>query len=190
MVRSAKFWIQMAVFQVFFGLVVFAITRDYYIDDAAPVSTLPKIVSQPKIEWPGGITKTDPAQFGSLASIPVSDDPAEISRQANEFFANKEYGKAAHLYEQLLLFAPDNVITYNNLGITLHYLGRSDEALGRLNEGVAVDPKNQRIWLTLGFVNSQSGDTEQARIALTTAVELDAESKVGQSAAEMLENLP
>ena len=175
MVRSAKFWIQMAVFQVAFGLAVFAITREYYIDDATPVSTIPWIVSQPKIEWPGVSTKTDPAQFGSLTSIPVSDDPAEISRQANEFFAKKEYSKAAHLYEQLLPFAPDNVTTYNNLGLTLHYLGKSTEALRRINEGIAVNPKEQRIWLTLGFVNSQRGNTEQARIALTTAVELDAE---------------
>jgi Flp pilus assembly protein TadD len=82
------------------------------------------------------------------------------------------------------------VNTYNNLGITLYYLGRSTEALRILNEGVAVDSTYQRIWLTLGFVNSQVGNAEQARQALTTAVQLGADSEVGRTAQEMLGNLP
>jgi Flp pilus assembly protein TadD len=82
------------------------------------------------------------------------------------------------------------VDTYNNLGITLHYLGRSAEALRWLNEGIAKDPTYQRIWLTLGFVNSELGDTGQARIALTKAVQMGADNEIGQSAVRMLENLP
>jgi tetratricopeptide (TPR) repeat protein len=73
------------------------------------------------------------------------EDPVEVTRQANEYFANKQYYKAADLYERLLVFGPNNVDTYNNLGITLHYLGKSSEAILRLNEGVAIDPTHQRI---------------------------------------------
>jgi len=83
----------------------------------------------------------------------------------------------------------NDVDTYNNLGITLHYLGRSTEALDILNKGVAVDSNHQRIWLTLGFVNKQLGDIEQARRALTTSVQLGADTDVGKSAAKMLEGL-
>jgi len=89
-----------------------------------------------------------------------------------------------------LVLEPNDVDTYNNLGLTLHYLGRSTEALDKLNEGVAVDPTYQRIWLTLGFVNRQLGNTGQARTALTTAVKMDADSEIGQSATKMLEELP
>ena len=64
------------------------------------------------------------------------------------------------------------------------------KALGKLNEGVGVDPTSQRIWLTLGFVNSQLGNTEQAHTALTTAVKINADNEIGQSAVKMLENLP
>ncbi len=102
----------------------------------------------------------------------------------------KQYDRAADLYERLLVFGPNNVDTYNNLGITLHYLGRSAEALRKLNEGVAVDPTYQRIWPTLGFVNSHLGNTEQARTALTTAAKMGANNEVGQSAVRMLEDLP
>jgi hypothetical protein len=55
---------------------------------------------------------------------------------------------------------------------------------------VTVDSSYQRIWLTLGFVNSQLGNTGQARLALTTAVQMGADTEVGQSAQEMLSNMP
>jgi predicted Zn-dependent protease len=181
MIRSARFWILMTVFQVVFGLAIFTITRQYYIHNSDNVSAEPT----------DRITSTNPAQFGlPRSSQPIIEDAALISRQAEEAFANNQYSRAAELYEQLLALSPNNVTAYNNLGITLHYLGRSAEALRKLNEGVAVDPTHQRIWLTLGFVNSQLGDTEQARTALTSAAQMGTDNEVGQSALRMLENLP
>ena len=93
------------------------------------------------------------------------------------------------MYERLLVFDPGNVDTYNNLGLTLHYLNRSTEALGKLNDGIAVNPEHQRIWLTLGFINSQLGNTEQARAALTRA-QVGTDTTIRESAAQMLEALP
>ena len=113
-----------------------------------------------------------------------------MSRKADEFFANKQYARAAELYERLLVFSPNNAEIHNNLGLTLHYLGRSNEALRRLNAGVAADPTHQRIWLTLGFVNSQLGNTEQARSALTTATQVGTNESIRESAIKMLEDLP
>ncbi len=180
MIRSARFWIMMTVFQVVFGLAIFTITRQYYIHNSDNVSAEPT----------DRITLTNPARFGlPRSSQPIIEDAALISGQAEEAFANNQYSRAAELYEQLLALSPNNVTAYNNLGITLHYLGRSAEALSKLNEGVAVDPTYQRIWLTLGFVNSQLGDTEQARTALTSAAQMGTDNEVGQSALEMLENL-
>lgn len=191
MTRSLKFWVSMTLFQVIFGLAVFAITREYYNYEPDSVSANSTVIRQPSLASPYGITETNPAQinastFGDIAI----QDPVEISRQADEFFANGQYDRAAGLYQRLLELAPNNVDTYNNLGITLHYLGRSTEALDKLNEGVAVDATYQRIWLTLGFVNSQLGNSEQARAALTTAVKMGSDNEVGQSAVKMLENLP
>jgi len=135
--------------------------------------------------------ETEIARLSSSAlSQPTIQDPSEMSRQAGEFFTNRQYDRAAELYERLLAFNPNDAETYNNLGITLHYLGRSTEALRRLNEGVAVDPGHQRIWLTLGFVNSQLGNTEQARTALTTAAQIGSDDSIRQSAMRMLEDLP
>jgi predicted Zn-dependent protease len=191
MIRNAKFWILVTVFQVIFGLVVFAITRQYYIHDPNEVSANTGVISQPSLEWPERSTENDLEQLITAFPGPsIIQDPVALSRQADEFFANQQYDQAANLYEQLLASGSNNVDTYNNLGITLYYLGRSTEALGVLNEGVAVDSTYQRIWLTLGFVNSQLGNTEQARLALTTAVQLGTDTQVGQSALKMLESLP
>jgi tetratricopeptide (TPR) repeat protein len=191
MVQNLKFWIPMTVFQIVFGLTIFSITRQYYIPDSDNVSDDPIEIRQPSFVWPDSITETNPSQLNSSTfSQSTIEDPAEISRQANEYFTKKQYDKAAELYERLLVLGPNNVETYNNLGITLHYLGRSTEALRRLNEGVVIDPTHQRIWLTLGFVNSQVGNTENARTALTTATKMDADNEIGKSAVKMLENLP
>ena len=191
MIGSAKFWISMAVLQVLFGLAVFSVTREYYIGDADNVSAQQSTTDQSALGWPDGITETYIAGLvSSSINDPTIQDPVEISRQADEFFANKQYDRAVDLYEQLLVFSPNDPEVYNNLGLTLHYLGRSTEALRRLNDGVAVDATHQRIWLTLGFVNSQLGNTEQARTALTNAAQIGADESIRQSAMKMLEDLP
>lgn len=191
MTGSARFWIATTAFQVVFGLAVFGITRQYYMDDSDAISAEPTVTGEPSIIWADPSTEPSPAQLGSSTSgQPIAEDPAQISRQASEAFANQQYNQAAQLYEQLLALNPDDVNTYNNLGITLHYLGRSAEALRRLDEGVALDPTYQRIWLTLGFVKSQLDDIEQARAALTTAAQMGTANEVGQSALRMLETLP
>lgn len=186
MKRSVKFWVSMAIFQVAFGFAVFAITRDYYkAEDTVAVSSDP-----PRVTTADRFASIDPTLLGSLGSnAAFPQDPIEISRQANEHFANGQYARAADLYEKLLAMDPGNVDTLNNLGLTLHYIGRSQEALQKLNEGVTVDPTYQRIWLTLGFVNSSIGNNTAAREALSTAADMDPDSEVGRSASRMLEDL-
>ena len=188
---SAKFWIQMILFQVIFGLTIFTFTRQYYMQDPGKTGATPAVISQSAPAGPHRAMETELTQFDPvIPGVMKSEDPAVLARQADEFFAKEQYQQAADVYQQLLATGQNEVDTYNNLGITLHYLGRSTEALDVLNKGVAVDSNYQRIWLTLGFVNKQLGNNEQARMALTTAVQLDAANDVGKSAAKMLEGLP
>lgn len=190
MLRDSKFWISMAVFQAFFGFAVFAITRDYYRQEAPKVRAHPSVISPSASTWQGisenDISRLAPAAFGAESV----QDPAAISRQADDFFATRQYGQAANLYKRLLDFDPQNAEVHNNLGLTLHYLGRSDEALAYLNDGVALDSTNQRIWLTLGYVNSQLGNIEQARTALDKATDIGDSESIRQSAQRMLDELP
>lgn len=190
-ISGARFWILLTIFQVIFGLAVFALTRQYYIQNPDSVSASPAVQRQPSLAWPDDSTVTDLARDMSASPGQAAvKDPVATSHLADEFYVKKQYQEAAALYRQLLASGSNDVNTYNSLGITLHYLGQSTEALRILNEGVAKDSSYQRIWLTLGFVNSQLGNVEQARSALTTAVQMGADNEIGQAAAEMLDDLP
>ncbi len=183
---NVTFWVSMAVFQVAFGFAVFAITRDYYKPEpVAAASNEP-----PAITTADRFSSIDPSlitTLGNNAAFP--QDPLEVSRQADESFVRGDYVRAVELYGKLAELDPGNVDTLNNLGLTLHYTGRSEEALQKLNEGIAADPNYQRIWLTLGFVNSSVGNTQAAREALNTAMAMDPDSDVGRSASRMLDEL-
>jgi len=188
--NTPKFWILLAVFQLAFGLAIFAITRQAYLPDPVSIDEIPAALGQSSLEWTDRISEISPALANSTTSNQVAlNDPVELSRQADQYFANQQYAVAAGLYEKLVEIAPNNVDALNNLGITLHYLGRSGEALDWLKAGVALEPANQRIWLTLGFVNSQLGNIDEARTALSTAAGMGTENAVGQSAKKMLDDL-
>lgn len=189
--RDKKFWTLLLVFQVFFGLVVFAVTREYYMPDETAPRGHTLTAAPAASGWSRGMTATDVARLTSPGLVDTApSDPAEIYRRAEEFFVARQYAQAAQLYEQLLTFSPNDAEIYNNLGLTLFYLGRGDDALARLNEGVTKDPAHQRIWLTLGYVNSQLGNVQQAREALTKAAETGGNASIREAALEMLAKLP
>lgn len=191
MTRDKKFWTLLLIFQVFFGLAVFAVTRDYYLEDVDTGRRHALSAAPSSPAWSRGMTASDVSRLSSPGLVDTTlSDPAEIYRRAEEFFASRQYAQAAQLYEQLLDFSPNDAEIYNNLGLTLFYLGRPDESLRQLNEGVAVDPGHQRIWLTLGYVNSQLGNAESARAALTNATERGDNASIREAAEKMLAELP
>lgn len=190
MFKSPKFWIPMVAFQIVFGLSIFTITRQYYIQDLVDTGAVPTGTEQASIAMPSQSTSMNTSLSNLMTFTPSPTDPVEIARLANEYFSLSQYDRAAEMYQQLLTLNPSNVDIYNNLGITLHYLGKSTEAIDKLNEGATLDPTYQRIWLTLGFVNTQLGNLEQARSALEAAVKIGTDNDVGRSAEQMLAELP
>lgn len=189
MSRSVNFWVPMIVFQIAFGVTVFAITREVYMQPEQPVKASSTMVSKP---WQGsavGGPASGMAQPMPLGQVDLSD-PEAMSRQADDYFAAQQYDLAADLYQQLVNTGTSDANVYNSLGLTLHYLGRSGEALKVLNTGAGMDPAYQRIWLTLGFVNAQAGNVDEARKALQSAIDLGADNQIGLSAAEMLAQFP
>ena len=186
MKKNVTFWVLLALFQVAFGFTVFAVTRDHYKPEPARAAS----TETPRVTTADRFSSIDTSLLGTIGSnAAFPQDPLEVSRRAEQSFARGEYAAAAELYGQLAAMDPGNVDTLNNLGLTLHYIGRSDDALQKLNEGVAIDPNFQRIWLTLGFVNSSVGNTQAAREALSKARDMDPDTDVGQSASRMLDEL-
>ena len=185
-------WLLLAVFLAFYGFAVFALTRDYYIRH-------PVRPSLPQGQAAGGADPPSPVQRPSSGAgipgldpgdaVPQSieeDDPLLLGERADRLFAERRYREAIPLYRRVLELTPDDVETYNDLGLALHYLGDSAAALETLRAGAAGAPDFQRIWLSLGFVSLQAQDAEAARVALTRARDLSPDNSVGQEAVRLL----
>lgn len=176
------FWVALAVFQIAFGSLVFLVTRSYYIDQGAPFVASPDF--SPDAIGGTALTSQQPA-----VDLDAPRSVEEIAQLADQHFSARQYEAAAALYEQLVASDRSNVDLLNNLAITLHYVGRSEEALALIDEGIALNSDHQRIWLTRGFIMSELGDKEAATAALTTAIAIDDASEIGESARRMLSDI-
>ncbi|MGB5733958.1 MAG: tetratricopeptide repeat protein [Thiohalocapsa sp.] len=183
-------WLIAIAFLAFYGFSVFAVTRDYYL----------RHPPRPAQASATGLPATDAAlgaQMRAAAQDAGPDIPAELlasdpnllSQEADRLFAAQRFAEAVPLYRKALELDPSDAGTNNDLGLALHYMGNSIEGVDVLRAGAAEAPEFQRIWLSLGFVAAQAGQTEQAREALTKAQAIDPRSDVGIEAANMLRAL-
>ena len=191
---SPLHWLVVAVFMAFYGFAVFALTRDYYLRHPIrpPLAQVPgQTLAQ--TSPPAGNQAPRPAAGISgldLANaVPQSiedGNPALIGERADRLLAERRYAEAIPLYRRVLELMPDDVETYNDLGLALHYAGDSADALEVLREGAAGAPDFQRIWLTLGFVSLQVEDAAGARVALARARDLGPDNAIGKEAVRLL----
>jgi tetratricopeptide (TPR) repeat protein len=182
-------WLLFSISLFFYGFAVFALTRDYYLRHP------PRPVAAAEVA--GGSMATgdriDAANRRALAdagsSLPpalLEADPVLLGQEADRLFAARRFEAAVPLYRRVLELAPEDVDARNDLGLSLHYLGDSDQALQVLEVGAEAAPDFQRIRLTLGFVAAQAGELALARDALRMAHELDPETAIGAEAARLL----
>ena len=210
--RGLALWLAIIAFQIVYGVAVFLITRQLYQDQPVATGRGRDMFQSPTLGVPHPIPQgMQNRRTGSLpgserftledaerlvagrasgGNPAASTDLEELSRVADQHYLDGLYQQAAAEYARVLEQAPNNLDVYNNLGLTLHYVGRSREAVETLEKGIAVDATHQRIWLTLGFVQWGRGDVSAARPALTKAAELDPESRVGREAKRLLDELP
>lgn len=115
------------------------------------------------------------------------DNPDLLIRLGDAYFSQRRFNEAAKYYKKCVEVAADNPDVYNNLGLTLHYLGDSAEGLRYIDQGIEKDPYLQRIWLTKGFIlASGMGNLEGAKSAWEKARAMDPDSQVGKAASEYL----
>ena len=67
-------------------------------------------------------------------------DGEAIDRLAMLRFGQQRYAAALDLYQTLLQISPGNANTHFNLGATLYYLGRVDEAVRSFEHALSLDP--------------------------------------------------
>lgn len=108
------------------------------------------------------------------------------ARLGDLYFENARFEKAIQEYQKVLVLNAQDVDTYNDLGLALHYTGRSGTAIDTLKKGTAVNPSFQRIWLSLGFVLASTGRNEEAREILQKAIQINPDTDIGVEAERML----
>jgi tetratricopeptide (TPR) repeat protein len=176
-----KKWIIIALFLVVFGIGIFVLTRHYY------------KIEQPKdMREQRGVVTGPIRDSGTIAPLPFekegidTESPEALARLGDRYFESSRFEQAAEIYKKVLKLNPNDVDTYNDLGLALHYSGKSDEGVEILQRGAAVNPFFQRIWLSLGFVLASLGKNEEAKPALQKAQEIDPDSEPGREAQRIL----
>ncbi|MBI5641855.1 MAG: tetratricopeptide repeat protein [Deltaproteobacteria bacterium] len=115
------------------------------------------------------------------------NDPDILWRLGDAYFDSKQFAESSAYYKKALQFKPNEADIYNDLGLSAHYLGKSDEGLKIVEEGIKKNPYHQRIWLTKGFILAYGmGDLDGAKAAWEKANALNPESQVGKAAGEFL----
>ena len=85
-------------------------------------------------------------------------DSSSLDRLAMVRFGQKQYQEALVLYRNLLELTPDSAQTYSNLGATLYYLGRADEALRHFERAVAIEPDLETARAGLEALRAPAGN--------------------------------
>ena len=118
--------------------------------------------------------------------VQQGDTAPTLAAQAEAHFSAGRFGAAISVYRQILAVDPGNAAVYNDLGLSLHYTGKSEEAVSALQKATSLDPKLQRAWLSLGFVLQSLGRKAQARTALEKTIALGPTTPQGIEAKGML----
>lgn len=92
--------------------------------------------------------------------------------------SEKDLGLALNAAKRAVELDPDDSFARSNVGVILHYLGRSAEGLAELRASVESGPTDQRALLLLGHVLYLSGSAEEAVIQLERARVLSSNSPV------------
>jgi len=113
-------------------------------------------------------------------------DAASLAYLGDIYLEQRRFKEAIVYYTKAVAIDPNDVDTYNDLGLANHYDGNSLEGLRAVEEGIKVDPYFQRIWLTKGFILAATGRIPEAREAWRRVVAIDSESGVGKAASSFL----
>lgn len=123
-----------------------------------------------------------------LAESP--EDPALLVRVGDAYFQQKRFTEAIDYYKKTLEIVGDDADIYNDIGLSLHYLGNSAEGLDYVEKGIEKNPYHQRIWLTKGFLLAYGlGDIKGAEEAWNKARAIDPESQIGTAASDYLDQI-
>jgi len=177
--ESYKKWVIITLLLIVLGIVIFAIIDSPYKTEKPAVKSLKRTFDSGPVIDPGEM---------ELSGITGKDleNPEALAGLGDKYFESKSFKQAIKVYEKVLELDPDDVDTYNDMGLALYYTGKPDRAIETLKKGTEVMPSYQRIWLSLGFVFISTEKNKEAEKALNRTIELDPNSEVGLEAKRIM----
>lgn len=85
----------------------------------------------------------------------------------------KSAAEAVAAYTNVVQAFPENPLVYNNRGMYLQSLGRTQEAIADFNKAISIDNKFVPAYINRGFAFLEQGDAVNAEAALTQALAVD-----------------
>jgi Tfp pilus assembly protein PilF len=113
--------------------------------------------------------------LGQFHTIPIHrpEDYTACKRIGIRLQALEQYASAEAYYRRAMAFCPDDAELQANLGTTLMYQGRLDDACQYLTYATAIAPHEADIWYNLGNAYSVAGNITKAIEAYEKTLELD-----------------
>jgi len=74
------------------------------------------------------------------------------ARIADIYLETRRYEDAIIYYKKAIELNPEDIDSYNDLGLAYFYLQRPLDGLTYVDDGIKINPNYQRIWLTKGFM--------------------------------------
>lgn len=154
-------------------------TSDYSAEDSYSSNTT---------QSPGGGQAVDNMEVLNQLKARLKEtpnDPALMAALGDSYFGLMQFEDAVVYYKKAIEKNPDDVDTYNDLGLAEHYLGRSASGLKYVEQGILKNPYYQRVWLTKGFILAYGlGNNKEAVSAWEKANSIDPTSNVGKTAGD------
>jgi tetratricopeptide (TPR) repeat protein len=109
---------------------------------------------------------------GATVSADVSRGNEICDAKADYFLGIEDYPETAKLHRILIAAHPNDALAHYHLGFAYGMLGRHTDELAEYRQAVRLGLKQWDLFLNLGLVYLQDGNTDAATDALATAVAL------------------
>jgi uncharacterized caspase-like protein/peptidoglycan/xylan/chitin deacetylase (PgdA/CDA1 family) len=125
------------------------------------------------------------------AAVPVSN--RQQAQRANDhglqLYKEKQYAQAEAQFTEALKLRPNFALAANNLGFVFFKQDKFAEAARWFENAVRMDPSRAIAYMNLGDAYARAGQTDKARAAYTTYLELAPNSATAGYARQQLEKL-
>jgi len=171
-------------------IIAFVISIPFILSSCSSSESPETVNQKSKLKQSGPLIDQDYKKISPFNELGANaENPKALAVMGDQYFESGRFVEAIDIYKKVLSLDPNDVDTYNDLGLAYHYLNQTDNAIETLKKGAEVMPSYQRIWISLGFVSISAGNKEEAKTALAKTIELGPDTPVGKEASKMLDQI-